>query len=55
MFALSLRLFLLLSLATPFAAGAVSLDAPSRAWLEQHAEWRVGVVMGAPYAEYDQR
>ncbi len=55
MFALSLRLFLLLSLATPFAAGAVSLDAASRAWLEQHAEWRVGVVMGAPYAEYDQR
>ena len=47
MFALSLRLFLLLSLATPFAAGAVSLDAASRAWLEQHAEWRVGVVMGA--------
>jgi len=55
MLALSLRFVLLISLALPFAAGAVTLDADSRAWLEQHPEWRVGVVMGAPYAEYDQR
>nr|WP_162097217.1 hypothetical protein [Stutzerimonas stutzeri] len=35
----------------PLAASAVTLDDDSRAWLEQHPEWRVGVVMGAPYAD----
>jgi len=55
MLASTLRFLLLISLMLPLAASAVTLDDDSRAWLEQHPEWRVGVVMGAPYAEYDQR
>ena len=38
MLALYLRFLFLLGLTLPFAAGAVSLDDDSRAWLEQHPE-----------------
>ena len=55
MLALTLRFLLLIGLVLSFTAGAVTLEDDSRAWLERHPEWRVGVVMGAPYAEYDQR
>lgn len=51
----SLRFLVLLILSLPFAAHAAGPDEDARAWLEGHREWRVGVVMGAPYAEYDQR
>ncbi|EHY78253.1 two-component sensor [Stutzerimonas stutzeri ATCC 14405 = CCUG 16156] len=51
MLASTLRFLLLISLMLPLAASAVTLDDDSRAWLEQHPEWRVGVVMGAPYAD----
>ncbi len=47
---------LLLCLAgAPAQAGLVPLDAGQRTWLAQHPQWRVGVVLQAPYAYYDRR
>ncbi|NWB54482.1 PAS domain S-box protein [Pseudomonas sp. F8002] len=47
----------------PLIAGAVpapsthqaQLDAAQREWLEQHPDLRVGLVLQAPYAQYDRR
>lgn len=55
MLASTLRRLVLFVLLLPFAAHAAPQDEGARAWLDGQREWRVGVVMGAPYAEYDQR
>lgn len=47
---------LLLALAhLPLHAASVPLSDAQLQWLAQHRQWRVGVVMNSPYAEYDQR
>jgi len=55
-----LRLLMLLGLLAcgwpVLAAGeALPLDAEQRAWLAEHRQLRVGVVLQAPYAQYDRR
>ncbi|MDD0842079.1 PAS domain-containing sensor histidine kinase [Pseudomonas sp. Gutcm_11s] len=51
------RLVLLLSLwlLGPLSAWAAGLDAAQRAWLAEHPRLRVGVVLQAPYAEFQHR
>ncbi len=39
----------------PALASSVPLSDAQLAWLDEHRQWRVGVVMTSPYAEYDQR
>lgn len=47
---------LLLMLAhLPAHAASVPLSDAQLAWLDENRQWRVGVVMTSPYAEYDQR
>ena len=48
-------LLLLLCAHLPAHAGSVPLSDAQLAWLDGHRQWRVGVVMASPYAEYDQR
>ena len=36
-------------------ASSVPLSDAQQEWLAAHQQWRVGVVMAPPYAEYDQR
>lgn len=46
----------LIALAAPVpSAPAVQLDAGQRQWLDQHRSLRVGLVLQAPYAQFDQR
>ncbi|MGQ3319904.1 PAS domain-containing sensor histidine kinase [Pseudomonas brassicacearum subsp. neoaurantiaca] len=37
------------------SAHGVQLNAGQRQWLVQHPQWRVGLVLQAPYAQYDRR
>ncbi len=39
----------------PAQASSVPLSDAQLAWLDEHRQWRVGVVMTSPYAEYDKR
>ncbi|WPP02137.1 transporter substrate-binding domain-containing protein [Pseudomonas sp. HR96] len=41
--------------ASPPAEPAVSLDSAQRQWLDQHPGLRVGIVLQAPYAQFDRR
>lgn len=48
-------LLLLLLVHLPAHAWNVPLSDAQLAWLGEHRQWRAGVVMTSPYAEYDQR
>ncbi len=48
-------LLLLALVHLPAQAWSVPLSDAQLAWLGQHRQWRIGVVMTSPYAEYDPR
>jgi PAS domain S-box-containing protein len=50
-----IRLLCWLMLLLPLLSQAAGLDAAQRAWLAEHPRLRVGVVLQAPYAEYQRR
>ncbi|MGH8435499.1 MAG: transporter substrate-binding domain-containing protein, partial [Pseudomonas sp.] len=43
------------ALGAPVAAAAVPLSEQQRAWLAEHRQLRVGVVLQAPFAQFDRR
>ena len=45
----------LIALARPEVAPTVALDPAQQQWLEAHRSLRVGVVLQAPYAQFDRR
>lgn len=52
---LCLLLLMVLPLAGWSEPLAPDLDPQARRWLESHRQWRVGVVLQAPYAQWDSR
>lgn len=45
----------LIALANPHVPPTVSLEAAQQQWLDAHRSLRVGVVLHAPYAQFDRR
>ncbi|MFF7709863.1 histidine kinase [Pseudomonas sp. NPDC007930] len=48
-------LYLWLALAQAAPSGELALPPAQREWLAQHRVWRIGVVLQAPYAQFDRR